>query len=174
MAHLHAGIFGHLQARAGHHRGLRRGWGLRRGGAQDLRHRGPTMDELVPLGSGAVYCFSIPALFTGEPLYFNVASSIVPLILLERLLEARAKMLASEAIEKLAQLSPRSALKVVDGAPRKMPPDEVQHGDLLLVSACDQIPVDGEGVEGESAVDRSMYARIVEAVKNATSALRAG
>jgi Cu+-exporting ATPase len=115
------------------------------------------MDTLVALGSGAAYLFSLPALVGRGELYFEVAVSIVTLILLGKLLEARARGGASEAIEKLAALRPRTALKVgADGSAVEVGVDEVAPGDVLLVRAGDQIPVDGEVVEGESAVDESM------------------
>ncbi len=123
---------------------------------KNLKKRAATMDTLVALGSGAAWAFSLPALLTGGALYFEVAVTIVVLILLGRLLEARARGSASEAIEKLAALRPSSALKLVDGRPAEVPIDEVRRGDLLLVRAGDQVPVDGEIVEGESAVDEAM------------------
>ncbi len=156
MAHLHGGAFGALQLALSTLVVFGAGGGFFSAALKNLRHGAATMDTLVALGSGAGYFFSIPSLFTGGPLYFEVASSIVALILLGRLLEARAKGAASEAIEKLAHLSPRSALKQVGGAWREVPLDEVQRGDLLLVRAGDQVPVDGEVEEGESAVDESM------------------
>ncbi|HEY3451932.1 MAG TPA: heavy metal translocating P-type ATPase [Myxococcales bacterium] len=125
--------------------------------AKNLRHGAANMDTLVSLGSGAAFFFSLPALFGKGELYFEVAVSIVVLILLGKLLEARAKGGASEAIEKLAALRPRTALKVgADGKAVEVGVDAVAPGDLLLVRAGDQIPVDGEVVEGESAVDESM------------------
>jgi Cu+-exporting ATPase len=156
MAHLHAGAFGFLQLALATVVVFGAGGGFFAAALKNLRHGGATMDTLVALGSGAGYFFSVPALFTGGPLYFEVASAIVALILLGRLLEARAKGAASEAIEKLAQLSPRTALKLEEGGPREVPLEEVRRGDLLLVRAGDQVPVDGEVVEGESAVDESM------------------
>jgi Cu+-exporting ATPase len=123
---------------------------------KNLRHGSANMDTLVALGSGAAFGFSIPALARGGALYFEVAVSIVALILLGKLLEARARGSASQALERLASLRPGTALKLVGPEVREVPVDEVARGDLLLVRAGDQIPVDGVVVEGESAVDESM------------------
>ncbi len=124
--------------------------------AKGARHGSANMDTLVALGAGAGYFFSVPALFRHGDLYFEVAAAIVALILLGKLLEAKAKGSASEAIERLAGLRPTSALKIVDGQAREVRIDEVVAGDLLLVRPGDQLPVDGEVVEGESAIDQSM------------------
>jgi Cu+-exporting ATPase len=156
MAHLHHGVWGLAQLLLATVVVFGAGGGFFVAALKNLRHGGATMDTLVALGSGAAYGFSVPALLAGAPLYFEVAVSIVALILLGRLLEARAKGAASEAIEKLAELSARTALKLVDGVAREVSVEEVARGDLLLVRAGDRVPVDGEVVEGESAVDESM------------------
>ncbi len=156
MAHVHHGAWAIVQLVLSTVVVFGAGGGFFRRALVNLRHGAANMDTLVALGSGAAWGFSVPALVQGGPLYFEVASSIVALILLGKLLEARARGGASEAIERLAGLRPRTAWRIEAGAPVEVPIDDVTVGDLLLVRAGDPIPVDGEVVEGESAVDESM------------------
>ena len=150
-----------------------------RGAWAAFRHRAADMNTLIAVGTGAAYAYSVLATFlpgvfagaTGMPgmpgmdgrevaVYFEAASVIIALILLGRMLEARAKGQTSEAIRRLIGLQARTArvVRTVDGAPREMdiPVEEVVPGDRILVRPGEKIPVDGRVTEGASAVDESM------------------
>ncbi len=129
------------------------------------RHGSTTMDTLVALGSSAAYLYSaagvlFPGFFDhhglGAPMYFDSASLIITLILLGRLLEARAKGQTGEAIRSLIGLQPRTARVLRDGHETDLPIAEVAHDDLVRVRPGEKVPVDGIVVEGSSAVDESM------------------
>src|SRR5205814_61377 len=88
--------------------------------------------------------------------YYEAAALIVTLILMGRVLEARARARASGAIRALMGLQARTARIERDGEERDIPIEEVRVGDIVLVRPGEKIPVDGEIVEGASAVDESM------------------
>ncbi|MFU0506342.1 heavy metal translocating P-type ATPase [Pseudaminobacter sp. NGMCC 1.201702] len=123
----------------------------------------PDMNSLVAVGSLAAYGYSLVATFAPGFLpagtvnvYFEAAAVIVTLILLGRLLEARAKGRTSEAIKRLVGLQAKTARVRRDGRTVDMPIDSVQSGDIVEVRPGERVPVDGEVVEGESYVDESM------------------
>lgn len=123
----------------------------------------PDMNSLVALGSSAAWSFSTVALFTPSLLpagsrvvYFEAAAVIVTLILLGRLLEARAKGRTGEAIRKLVSLKPMTAQVERDGQLIEIPVDDILVGDLLQVRPGEKIAVDGVVVNGLSYVDESM------------------
>jgi P-type Cu+ transporter len=138
-----------------------------------LRHRAADMNTLIALGTGAAYLFSVvstvfPGAVVAEsghggthervmaPVYFEAAAVIIALILLGRLLEARAKARTGDAIRRLMGLQARTARVVRAGQELEVPVEEVVPGDLVLVRPGEKIPVDGIVREGESAVDESM------------------
>jgi P-type Cu+ transporter len=116
------------------------------------------MDTLVVLGTSAAYLFSFFVFVFGldHPVYFDAAAVLVTMISLGRLLEARSTARAGEAIESLLKLQPKSAHVERNGQVVDLPIEEIQVGDRLLVRPGEQIPVDGEVVEGRSGVDESM------------------
>ena len=123
----------------------------------------PDMNSLVAVGSLAAYGYSLVATFTPGVLppgtinvYFEAAAVIVTLILLGRLLEARAKGRTSEAIKRLAGLQAKTARVRKDGRPIDLPIDSVVAGDIVEVRPGERLPVDGEVIEGASYVDESM------------------
>jgi Cu+-exporting ATPase len=131
------------------------------------RHWSADMNTLIAVGTSAAYLYSLVATVApgavvsgGElpDVYFDTAAVIIALILLGRLLEARARAGTTEAIKKLVGLQPRTARLVRDGAELDVPVDEVQIGDELTVRPGERIPVDGTVVEGRSTVDESMLA----------------
>lgn len=141
------------------------GPGLRffRKGIPALARLAPDMNSLVVLGTSAAWAYSVVATFLPGVLpagtavvYYEAAAVIVTLILLGRLLEARAKGRTSEAIKRLMGLAPKTARVMRDGEAVEVPLDVVQTGDVLLVRPGDGIPVDGDVVEGSSFVDESM------------------
>lgn len=131
-----------------------------------LKHRRANMDTLVAVSTGVAFLFSLfntiwPEYWTsrglGAHVYYEAAAVIVALILLGRLLEARAKYSTSSAIKKLIGLQPKTVIRVgVDGNEVEIAVKEVQVGDVLVVKPGDKIPVDGVVTEGVSFVDESM------------------
>ncbi len=150
------------------------GWPFVRGAWRGLSRRAPDMDTLVGLGTLTAYGYSLVATlapaWVADPhaahagaahTYFDTAVTIVTLILLGRLLEARAKAGASRAMRGLLDLRPRIArLLRAEGESvdleRETPLDAIRVGDELLVRPGERVPVDGVVVDGRSAVDRSM------------------
>jgi P-type Cu+ transporter len=129
------------------------------------RHGSADMNTLIAVGTLSAYIYSsiatfFPSLFTRSGLtpqvYFDGAAMIVALILLGRLLEARAKGQTSEAIRKLMGLAPKTARVLRNNEEQDIPVEEVQKGDLILVRPGEKIPVDGRIKEGHSAIDESM------------------
>jgi Cu+-exporting ATPase len=142
-----------------------------RGAWAAFRHRNAEMNTLIAVGTGAAFVYSIVAtvapqlVLTGAhagmsgmqaPVYFEAAAAIIALILLGRLLEARAKGRTSEAIRRLAGLQAKTARVVRQGREADIPIAEVVPGDEIIVRPGEKIPVDGEVISGASAVDESM------------------
>lgn len=141
------------------------GWRFYRGAWAAARHRTTDMNTLIVVGTSAAYVYSLVATFAPqvfvraglEPfLYYEVAAIIITLVLLGRLMEARAKSRTSEAIRKLLALGAKTAHVVRDGAEIEIPVDDVQVGDIVVVRPGEKIPVDGVVTHGQSAVDESM------------------
>jgi len=123
----------------------------------------PDMNSLVAVGSLAAYFYSLVATFAPGFLppgtinvYYEAAAVIVTLILLGRLLEARAKGRTSEAIKRLAGLQAKTARVRRDGGVVDLPIGSVLSGDIVEVRPGERLPVDGEVIEGNSYVDESM------------------
>ena len=122
-----------------------------------LRHRAANMNTLIALGTGTAFLYSlVETLRGGHQVYFEAAAVIIALILLGRMLEARARGRASEAIRRLMDLQPPTARLLRDGAEIEVPVEEVRTGDVVVVRPGERIPVDGNVTEGDSAVDESM------------------
>jgi Cu+-exporting ATPase len=130
-----------------------------------LKHGTTTMNTLVAMGSSAAYIYSVlgvlfPAFFEhqglGEPMYFDSAAFIITLILLGRLLEARAKGQTGAAIKALIGLQPKTARVVRAGVESDVPVAQVLVGDLVVVRPGEKVPVDGIVEKGSSPVDESM------------------
>ncbi len=123
----------------------------------------PDMNSLVAVGSLAAYLYSLVATFAPGLLprgavnvYYEAAAVIVTLILLGRLLEARAKGRTSETIKRLVGLQVKTARVRRDGQTLDLPIEAVRLGDLVEIRPGERVSVDGETVEGESYVDESM------------------
>jgi Cu+-exporting ATPase len=130
---------------------------------KSLRSGSPSMDVLVALGTSAAYLYSIyngflRSLPVGQSpaLYFEASAIIITLVLLGKLLEAVAKGRTSEAIKRLIGLQPKTARVLRSGEEVDIPIAEVQVGEVVLVRPGEKIPVDGEIIDGSSAVDESM------------------
>jgi len=135
-----------------------------RGAIGAARHGTTNMDTLIALGTSAAFGYStiaalFPQLFPPDvrgQVYFDTAAFIIALILLGRLLEARAKGRTSEAIKKLIGLQPKTARVLKEGQEVDVPISSVKVGDIIIVRPGERVPVDGAVVEGESQVDESM------------------
>jgi Cu+-exporting ATPase len=141
------------------------GWQFYRGAWAAAKHKTSDMNTLIAVGTSAAYLYSVlatffPSLFAVEGLaaevYFDTAGAIICLILLGRLLEARAKGQTSEAIKKLIGLQPKQAIVLREGNEIQIPVEDVEIGDVIIVRPGEKIPVDGVVVEGYSSVDESM------------------
>ena len=136
-----------------------------RGTWSGFKHRTADMNTLIGVGTGAAFLYSavatvLPGLFTraGLPadVYYEAVAAIIALILLGRLLEARAKGRTSEAIRRLAALKAKTAHVLRVGREMEVAVEAVVPGDLVIVKPGEKIPVDGVVTEGTSAVDESM------------------
>ncbi|MGC5041152.1 heavy metal translocating P-type ATPase [Streptomyces sp. DT190] len=139
------------------------GWPIHRTGWLTLAHRAADMNSLITLGTVAAYGYSL--LVTLAPgslpedvreVYFEAVGVILTLILLGRLLEARAKAGTGEAIRALLGLQARTARVVRDGVETEIPVEDVAVGDEVVVRPGEKVPVDAEVLSGTSAVDESM------------------
>ena len=140
-------------------------------GFRALRHRAPNMDTLVALGAGTAFVYSTAALFAmtraqtdGDmdavmsymhEFYFESAATILTLITIGKMLEARSKGKTTDALKSLLALAPKTACVVRNGAETVIPVEQVVIGDQFLVRPGENIPVDGVVLEGESAVNES-------------------
>ena len=132
-------------------------------GWAELRHFAPGMNSLVMIGSSAAWLYSVGALIVPgwfpagtANLYFEAAAVIVTLILLGKLLEARAKGRTSQAIQRLLGLQARTARVIRQDGELDLPIEAVVPGDLILIRPGERIPVDGQVEQGQSWVDESM------------------
>jgi Cu+-exporting ATPase len=141
------------------------GWQFYVGAWKTAKHKSADMNTLIAVGTSAAYLYSVlavffPWLFAVKGLmvevYFDTAGAIIVLILLGRLLEARAKGQTSEAIKKLMGLQAKTAKVLKDGQEMDVPVEEVAISDLVMVRPGEKIPVDGIIKEGRSSVDESM------------------
>lgn len=130
-----------------------------------IKHKTTNMNTLITVGTFAAYLYSflatfVPVIFVkggvAPDVYYDTSATIITLILLGRLLEAKAKGKTSEAIKKLMRLQPRTAKVMRGGVEQEILMDEVLAGDTVIVRPGERVPVDGEVVEGYSAVDESM------------------
>ncbi|MBI2161355.1 MAG: copper-translocating P-type ATPase [Candidatus Rokubacteria bacterium] len=134
------------------------------GAWQALRHRAANMHTLIAMGTGIAWVYStiallFPQLFPASELtevYYDVTVVVTALVVLGLAMELKAKGRTSEAIKKLIGLQAKTARVVRDGKEVDIPVEEVLAGDVVIVRPGEKIPVDGEIIEGGSAVDESM------------------
>ncbi|HEU5184920.1 MAG TPA: heavy metal translocating P-type ATPase [Gemmatimonadaceae bacterium] len=148
-----------------------------------LRRRSPDMNTLIAIGTGAAFLYSViataaPGLFVrhgmAPDVYYEAVIIIIAFILAGNALEARAKRNTSSALRALANLQPRTARLERAGGDVDVPIEQVRRGDIVIVRPGERIPVDGEVVSGESAVDESMLTGEWLAVPKAPGALVTG
>lgn len=136
-------------------------------GFRGLIHKSPNMDTLVALGSSASFLWSTYAVFMMtvsdaesmmiymDELYFESAAMILVLISVGKLLESISKGKTTDALKNLISLTPKTATIINDNVEQIVPIEKVKVGDLFVVRPGESIPVDGEVIEGESAVDEA-------------------
>lgn len=140
-------------------------------GFKTLWHRAPNMDTLIAIGSSAAVVYGVFAIYrigyglgTGDmalvsryhmDLYFESAATILALITLGKFLETRSKGKTSEAIAKLINLAPKTAMVIKNGVETEVLVSQLQKGDIIIVKPGQSIAVDGVIVEGSSSVDQS-------------------
>ena len=140
-------------------------------GFKGLIHGAPNMDTLVALGSVASFGYSVYALFAmtaaqvnGDmdavmsymhEFYFESAAMILALITVGKMLEAHSKGKTTDALKSLMQLAPKTATVVMDGVEQEISVDAVKKGDIFVVRPGENIPVDGEIIDGTTAVNES-------------------
>jgi P-type Cu+ transporter len=133
------------------------GYPFYRDGYASLRGGGANMSVLVALGTSAAYIYSVLALLFGHHgLYFETSAVLITLILLGKLLEARAKGRTSSSIRALLELGAKRARVLRDGVEHELPAAEVTVGDVVIVRPGERLAVDGVVISGDSTVDESM------------------
>lgn len=140
------------------------GWQFYVGAYKNLRNGGANMDVLVALGTSAAYFYSTYEMIkwltgaTNMPhLYFETSAVLITLILFGKYLEARAKSQTTNALSELLNLQAKEARLIDDNGVEKMVPlNQVNVADILLIKPGEKIPVDGQIIKGETAIDESM------------------
>jgi Cu+-exporting ATPase len=139
------------------------GWPIHRTGWLILSHRTADMNSLITIGTSAAFGYSLfvtvaPGAVPADlrEVYFEAVGVILTLILFGRLLEARAKAGTGAAIRKLIGLQAKTARILRDEQEREIPIEDVEVGEIIVVRPGEKIPVDGEVLDGRSAVDESM------------------
>ena len=143
------------------------------GGWHALRGGGANMDVLVALGTTMAFVFSAVVTLAGlhaYHVYFEASAAVITLVLLGKLLEARARAGTSAALEGLLRLQPKTAHMLRDGVAVDVPLDAVRAGDRFVVRAGESVPVDGVVRDGASSVDESMLTGESVAVAKAAGA----
>ena len=158
---------------------------------KNIVHLSPNMDSLIALGSTAAGIYSVIQMFVmayymgrGDMsaahesmmnLYFESCGMILTLITVGKYLESRSKAKTSQAIEKLIDLAPKTAVVLVDGEEREMPVEQVKIGDVFVVRSGSTVPCDGEIIDGSCSVDQSaITGESIPVSKAASDKLMAG
>ncbi|ELN1788879.1 copper-translocating P-type ATPase [Staphylococcus pseudintermedius] len=138
------------------------GWQFYVGAYKSLKSKSANMDVLVAMGTSAAYFYSLYLMLTHlghsghVPLYFETSAVLITLILLGKYFEMRAKGHASDAISKLAALQVKDAEVERDGKIEMIAIDDVRVGDIVRVRSGQQIPLDGQVIEGSTTVNEAM------------------
>ena len=123
----------------------------------------PNMDSLVAIGTGSAFLYSLimTILIPNNPhhahnLYYESAAVVVTLVMVGKYMEGRSKNKTSEAIRKLMELAPDTAIVVRDGVQTEVPVEQVNLGEIILIKPGSRVPLDGVVVEGVTSIDESM------------------
>lgn len=132
-------------------------------GFKSLAKGNPNMDSLVALGTGSAFIYSLvmTILIPGNPamvhnLYYESAATVVTLVMVGKYMEGRSKNKTSEAIRKLMELAPDTAIVIRKGEQIEVPVEQVVRGDTILIKPGSRVPLDGIVIEGSTSVDESM------------------
>ncbi len=132
-------------------------------GFRSLAKGHPNMDSLVALGTGSAFIYSLimTLMIPEDPscvhnLYYESAAMVVTLVMVGKYMEGRSKNKTSEAIRKLMELAPDTAIVIRKGEQKEVPVEQVVRGDLILIKPGSRIPLDGIVKEGSTSVDESM------------------
>jgi P-type Cu+ transporter len=122
-----------------------------------LKNKSANMDSLIALGTSAAYFYSVYVVLSGiGHQYFEASAVLITLVIFGKYLEAKAKGRTSEAISKLMKIGAKTATVIRNKKEMKIPIDEVQEGDIVIVKPGEKIPVDGTITEGHSTIDESL------------------
>jgi len=132
-------------------------------GFKSLSKGHPNMDSLVAIGTGSAFLYSLimTIMIPGNPanahnLYYESAATVVTLVMVGKYLEGRSKNKTSDAIRKLMELAPDTAIVIRKKMQKEVPIEQVVRGDLILIKPGSRIPLDGVVIEGSTSVDESM------------------
>lgn len=132
-------------------------------GFKTLFHGHPNMDSLVAIGTGSAFLYSmvmtvriLSDAHAVHSLYYESAAVVVTLVMLGKYFESKSKGKTSEAIRKLMELAPDTAVRLREGKEEEIPVEQVRKGDVLFIRPGSKIPLDGIVVKGVSSVDESM------------------
>ncbi|MEF3254521.1 MAG: cadmium-translocating P-type ATPase [Deferribacterales bacterium] len=131
------------------------GYTFYKGAYHNLKSGGANMDTLVALGTTAAYIYSVYNMFTGGDLYFETSTMLITLVLLGKYFEARATKKASDAINKLLKLTPKTAKVEKDGYIIIKDIKDILPEEILIIATGDTIPLDGVILNGEGYIDES-------------------
>lgn len=142
-----------------------------RNGFKNLLHRSPNMDSLIAIGASAAFIYSLygtymTAYFMGRSeldtahgymmnLYYESCGTILTLITVGKYLEAKSKRKTSDAVGKLVNLAPKTAIVIKDGKETEIPASDIAVGDIFILKAGASVPCDGTVIEGNCSVDQS-------------------
>ena len=142
-----------------------------RTGFKALAKRAPNMDSLIAIGSTAAYAYGVYVLYAmmyhlgrgnmehvthyAHQLYFESAATILTLVTVGKYLEAKSKAKTSDALNKLIDLAPKTAIVLRGGVETEIPAEEVQRGDIVVIRPGAAIPADGTVLEGTGYVDQA-------------------
>jgi P-type Cu+ transporter len=134
------------------------GSGLYKSAFSALKSKTANMDTLIVMGTSAAYLYSVHAILFGKAhhIYFEVSTVLITIVLLGRLLEAKAKGKTSEAIKRLVKMSPKIATVIRNGKEMKISVDDVLLDDIVIIRPGEKVPVDGIVTDGSSSVDESL------------------
>ena len=133
------------------------GWQFYTGSWTALKNKSANMDSLIALGTSAAYFFSVYVVLSGKGhQYFEASAVLITLVVFGKYLEAVAKGKTSEAIGKLMKLGAKTATVIRDKKEMKIPIDDVQKDDIIIVKPGEKVPVDGVITEGHSSLDESL------------------
>lgn len=123
----------------------------------------PNMDTLVAVGTSAAFIYSVVMTIripynsnAVDNLYYESAAVVVTLVMLGKYLESRSKRKTTQAIRKMMELAPDTAVLVENGVEREVPVSELRKNDIVIIKAGSKVPIDGVVIEGSSSVDESM------------------